>query len=228
MLESQRGLRLIVLAAIVLCIVASMTGAKAGDDKGGLRIAVVDMQKLNDEYTLIKDFRDAAEKQDKDFKVEYEVLQRHALLPDADQKKLIELTIKDRNNPASLSKADLASKTELEKTSNALREDFVKLQQTPVGAVGPNDETKLKNYTKQVNDTQAKLTADQQRMQADVENKAKELNVTVQDKMQKALTDVAKKNGYTLVLSKQIAPYAEFDCTKDVLTQINKKTTDKN
>ena len=97
MLESQRGLRLIVLAAIVLCIVASMTGAKAGDDKSGLRIAVVDMQKLNDESVQVKEFRDAAEKQDKDFKVEFEVLQRHALLPEADQKKLIDLTIKDRN-----------------------------------------------------------------------------------------------------------------------------------
>ena len=78
-----------------------------------------------------------------------------------------------------------------------------------------------------MNDTQAKLTADQQRMQADVESKAKDLNTIVQDKLQKALTDVAKKNGYTLLLNKQIAPYAEFDCTKDVLTQINKKTTDK-
>ena len=159
--------------------------------------------------------------------MEFEVLQRHALLSEADQKKLIDLTIKDRNNPASLSKADVAAKTDMEKASNALREDFVKLQQTPVGAVGPNDETKLKNYTKQVNDTQAKLTADQARLRTEVENRAKDLNAIVQEKLQKALTDVAKKNSYTLVLDKQIAPYAEFDCTKDVLTQINKKTSDK-
>ena len=54
MLESQRGLRLIVLAAIALCIVASMTGARAGDDKSGLRIAVVDMQKLNEDSVQVK------------------------------------------------------------------------------------------------------------------------------------------------------------------------------
>ena len=223
MLESPRGLRLLVLAAIVLCIVASLTGARAGDDKGGLRIAIVDMQRLNDEYTIIKNWREMADKQEKDFKTEVEVIQRNQLLPEADRKALVALKIKEVNTPNGLSKAEQDKKAALEKQSRDLNENSIKISKSSLGTAGPDEIQTLKEYTKRSDEASDYVKNRQQTLSKEVEDKARELQVQVQENMQKSLSEVAKKNGYTLVLNKQIAPYAEFDCTKDVLALLNKK-----
>jgi len=223
MLESPRGLRVLVLAAIVLCIVASLTGAHAGQEKGGLKFAVVDMQRLNDEYTAIKNFREAADKQDRDFKVEFEVVQRNQLLNEADRKALVALRVKERNDPKSLTKPEQDKLKQLDDASQALNADFVKLQMTAVGALTVMDQKKLQDYTALQNSASDYIKTRRETLTNQLDSQAKELQGVVMENMQKAMNDVAKKSGYSLVLSKQYAPYAEYDCTKDVLAQLNKK-----
>ncbi len=223
MLESPRGLRLIVMAAIVLCIVACMTGARAADDRTGLRVAVVDIQKLIDENTMVKAFNDSITKQANDFKVKSEVVQRNPLLTEDDQIALAALTAKDRAaGAAGLSKDDKGKMEELQKRGAVLNEDYQRVSSLPQVGLGNADEVKLKNYTKTGNESVARLAAEQNRIKNELDGKEKNVNEQVLEAMQKALADVAKKNGYNLVLSKQVAPYADFDCTKDVLALLNK------
>ena len=224
MLESPRGLRLIVFAAIVLCIVASLTGARAGEDRTGLRIATVDVRKLIDENTMVKTFNDGITKQASDFDIKSKAVQRFPYLLDADQKTLIDLLIKEKAAPnGTLSKEDTAKKEELLKKGQTNNEEAAKLFAIPGTNLTPADEAKIKYYTDMGNAAGQRLQQEQARLKKDLEEKEKEINTTVLEAMQKTLADVAKKNGYNLVLSKEIAPYCEFDCTKDVLTALNKK-----
>lgn len=146
MFKSPRGLRIIVFAAILLCIVASLTGARAGQEKGGLKFAVVDMIRLNEEYVVIRNFREQADQKERDFKLEYEVVQRNQLLNEMDRKTLVALRIKERNDPKSLTKQDTDKMKQLDDASRALTDDFIKLQNTPVGALMANDQKKLNDY----------------------------------------------------------------------------------
>ena len=223
--DSRRGLQAIVLAAIVLCIVASLTGAnaKAGDDRsGGLRIATVDLLRVQDEYKFVKSFKDAAEKQGKDFQTEVDVMQRNSLLPEADQRALVELAIKEKATPTGLTKADADKKKTLETQSEALRADYVKLQQTPAGLFKDGDEKRLKDYTRMELDMASRLKSHQTQLTQELETKTKTLDQSYRDNLEKALTDVAKKNNYNLILNNQVAPHADADCTKDVITLMNK------
>ena len=224
MLESPRGLRLIVLAAIVLCIVASLTGAhaKAGDDRGGLRIAIIDLQKVQDEYKLVKAFKDITTKQGNDLQTESEVLQRNALLAEADQKTLVELAVKEKSTPAGLAKADADKKKTLETQSTALRDDYIRLQQTPAVALKEGEDKKLKEYIRLELETGTRFKAHQTQLNRDSDTKLKELEQNYHDKLEKALTDVSKKNNFNLILNNQVAPHADAECTKDVVDLMNK------
>ena len=222
MLESPRGLRVIVLAAIVMCIVASLTGARGADEKAGLRVATVDLQKLQDEYEVIKSFRTNANKQDTDFKVEYETCLRNQLLSEEDQKTLVALAIKERA-PGGLTKPEQDKQKTLLDQSKVLTEHFIKLQNTPAGAFAAADEAKLKEYTKLATETETRLKTHQSQLQKDVDGKAQETAANAQKSMKETLAKLARDKGYNLVLSSAVAPYAEYDCTEDVLKALNKK-----
>lgn len=222
--ESRRGLQIIVAGAIVLGIVASLTGAsaKAGEDRGGLRIATIDLQKVQDEYKLVRSFKEATEKQGKDLQTEFEVLQRNALLSEADQRTLVELAIKEKSTPTGLVKADADKKKLLETQSSALRDDYIRLQQTPAVALKEGEDKKLKEYIRQELETGTRLKAHQTQLTQEADGKAKGLEQNYSEKLEKALTDVSKKNNFNLILNKQIAPHADAECTRDVIDLMNK------
>lgn len=222
MFESPRGLRLIVLAAIVLCIVASLTGARAGQNKEGLRIAIIDVERLSDEYDKGKSYRDMVEKQALDFKIEADVIERNQLLNEADRKALVALKIKEANPATTLTKAELEKKIALEAEGRRLNEDNLKLQNSNLVVAGDEGAKKFKEYAALSQQASEAVRTHRDAIKAQLDAKLKEVNASFQEGIQKALGDVAKKNNYSLVLSKQIAPYAEYDCTKDVLALLNK------
>ena len=224
MTDSRLGLQVIVAGAIVLGIVASLTGAnaKAGDDRGGLRIATVDLLKVQDEYKLARSFKEATEKQGKDLQTEFDVLQRNALLSEADQRTMVDLAIKEKAKPAGLDKADADKKKTLETQSTALRDDYIRLQQTPAVALKEGEDKKLKEYIRLELETGTRLKAHQTQLMQEAEGKGKNLEQMYNEKLEKALTDVSKKNNYNLILNKQIAPHADSECTKDVVDLMNK------
>ena len=88
--EPTRGIRALILAAIVLCITASLTGAKAGQDKP-IRTALVDIGRLSSEYTFnINAFQELQKREQVNLTV-LRTLAQAALLSEADQKTLGDL-----------------------------------------------------------------------------------------------------------------------------------------
>lgn len=225
MSEPTRGLRVIVLSAIVLCIVASLTGA-SGQDKtaGGLRVANVDLQRLQNEYVPLKTFKEELDAKQNELDIQVRTWQQNPLLSAADQKTLSDLAIKDKMaNGAGLSAADKATQQRLLDASKKLNDDYTRLQGTAIGAVTDADKQQLNGYLKLANDTEARAQATKQQLQTDMQTRLASIADQAQKNMKDAFGKIAKEKGYNLILSAEIAPYAEYDCTDDVLKLMNKK-----
>ena len=107
--NSTQGLffiRATVFAAIVLGIVASLTGAGAGQDKSGLRIAVVNPGRLVSEYKFAKASTDTLETLDRNTRLELETWGKYPLLTAADQDALVKLLQKEAGAGGQLTKAE--------------------------------------------------------------------------------------------------------------------------
>ena len=122
-MNPNRELRVIVGLAIVLCIVASLRGA-SGEDKntGGLRVASVDLNRMQNEYKLLKNFKQELDKKQEALSIQLQTWKQNPLLSEADQKALSDLNIKDKSAPGGLSAAEKASQTKLMDQSRKLME----------------------------------------------------------------------------------------------------------
>ena len=84
MSDSTRSLRAIVLAAIVLCIVASLVGAKADQEKSipaGLKVASVDVSRLLTDYKYAINTTNDLQKKSDDLELRLRTIQQNFLLP---------------------------------------------------------------------------------------------------------------------------------------------------
>src|SRR5260221_1692231 len=112
MSEPTRGLRAIVLAAIILCIVASMVGARAQDK--GLRIGVVSPGRLLTEYKFAKSSREELQKMQDEFNLTMQTWDHYHMLSPTDQDILTKLTLKEATDPNGMTKAEKEQKKSLE------------------------------------------------------------------------------------------------------------------
>jgi len=223
MLESTRGLRMIVLASIALCIIASLTGAK-GQDKNAnaLKIASVDISRIQDEYTAIKALKQELDNKQAALQTQLQTWQQNQLLSPADQQQLSDLAIKEKSANG-LSAAEKATQDSLKDKSRKLSEDYQRLSGTAIVNATDQDQTQLKKYIALANDTEARATAAKTTLQNDMQAKIKDTAATAQKSIKDALDKIAKEKGYAVVFSADVAPYTEYDCTDDVLKLLNKK-----
>ncbi len=225
MSELARGLRVLVLAAIVLCIVASLTGA-SGKDTGttGLRIASVDLQRLQNEYLPLKSFKQELDAKQEDLNIQVQTWQQNPLLNADDQKTLADFAIKEKAaNGHGLSAAEQTTRQGLLNASNKLNDDYARLQGTGMGAATDADKQQLNTYIKLASDTEARAQALKQQLETDLKKELTDVLDQAQKRMKEAFGKIAKEKGCSLILSTEIAPYTEYDCTDDVLKLMNKK-----
>jgi Skp family chaperone for outer membrane proteins len=222
-MNPNRELRVIVALAILLCIVASLTGAR-GQDKnaGGLRVATVDINRLQNEYKVIKSFKQELDIRQAALKIQLQTWQQNPLLSEADQKTLSDLNIKDKTAAGGLSAAEKTHQTALVEQSRKLNDDYNRLQGTAIGAATPHDKQQLQEYVTLVQGTEARATAAQSVLQTEMQTKLTDTAQQTQKSVHDALKTICKEKGYNLVLSSEIAPYADFDCTDDVVKVLNK------
>lgn len=223
MLESPRGLRVIVILAITLCIVASLTGAKAGQDKNGaLRIAVVDLGRLRAEYNYTTMAEGELKKKQDDFSVIARTMQQNPLLSDKEQGELVEIAIA-KNTAAGLSDAQKAREKQLSDQSKALLEEFETLRNKKVGDVTPQDNTRLTQLMKMASDTDVRLADKKKKSEDDLQKQYSTAMTKLTTDVRESIAKVAKDKGFNLVFSNDVALYAENDITSDVVSLLNKK-----
>lgn len=224
MSKSVFTLRLIVMAAIVLCIVASMAGASGEQEKtasAGLKIATVDPDRVADEYKYMLTQRQQITRAASDENLTLRAWKQNPLLAEADQQALAALLVKQAA-PAGLTPADKTSLDKLQAASKQLSDENSSLQSKTYGSLTQQDRDKLTDYTRRVTETDQRCST---RQEADNESFKKQ----VDDATQKTVKDVregigrvAKEKGYNLVFSSQVVWYAETDLTDSVVAVLNK------
>ena len=212
------SLRLVVLALVALCIVASLTGAK-GQDKSNLKIAVVNPGRLLSEYKFtIKSDQDLKTMQN-DVLTELNSWDQHRLLTEADQKALSAIAIKESNKQA-LTAADTATKTKLDETSKKLFDEFLMLQGKPQLSQGEQD--RLKELSKLEQETARHIKDRQEKAQQDLQKQAQDVRAKMDKDVRDNIIEVSKQKGYNLVFSSEVVLYCDNDLTDEVLKKLNK------
>ena len=224
MSEPTRSLRTIVLAAIVLCIVASLVGAKADQEKGApasLKVASVDVSKLLTDYKYAINTTGDLQKKSDDLELRLRTIQQNFLLPDADQNSLADLAVQE-NSPNGLTPAQKQTLTKLQGDSKALMDQYTALQQKQVGQLTQQDKDNLQNFTKRASDTDSRLRTMEQQGKGDLDKQLQTAQNKAVADIHDAVAKVAKEKGFSLVLTSNTAFYADNDITDAVLAQLNK------
>lgn len=225
MSDSPRSLRAIVLAAITLCIVASLTGAKAVEDKTGPRIAIVDALKLMSEYNFTNTAVNEIEKRGRDLETSLRAWDNNPLLPDKEQRELGDLTVLEANagpNAPGLTEAQKMRKKQILDQSKTLLDEFEALRNKQVKDMGPNDQARLSALNKAISDTQLRFNAELSKGKEELAKKKQDADTKVQKDMKETIAKVAKEKGINIVYSNNAVLYAETDITDAVLGQMNK------
>lgn len=225
MSEPTRSLRAIVLAAIMLCIVASLVGAKADQDKNAssvLRIASVDTSRLLSEYNYaISSSQDLTKKAD-ELDLRLRTIQQNSLLPEADQKTLADLIVAE-NTPNGLNATQKGTKDKLVNQSKALLEQLTVLQSKQVGQLTQQDRDQLTDFARRASDTETRYNAAQKDAKDSLQKQQDGVMTKVLKDVHDATAKVAKEKGFSLILRSDVAFYADNDITDAVLGQLNKK-----
>ncbi len=220
-LDTPAGYRAIILGAITLCIVASLTGAKAGQkNPEGLKVAVFDQDKARTEYKFVATERDKFQQELKDTDLMLKTWQANALLTEADQKKLADLSIEESH--AALDAPKKAEKTKLENLSKSYTEEFNALQANR-NALTPAQKDRLNILVRGASDTDARINTAQTAARQKFQEKDNEVSATILKDTRTAVSKVAKDKGYTVVFSTVVAWYGENDITDSVVKELNNK-----
>jgi Skp family chaperone for outer membrane proteins len=219
MSEPTRGLRLIVLAALLLGIVAALGAGAAPDNSGGgLKVATLDTTRVLSEYKGTVASNNQLRKMADDYQLTFQTWKQNPLLSEADQKRMSDLVLKGAN----ATEAEKAELKKLQDQSSALYSEFVNLQTKGGAALTEADKARITALTKLAGDTDSRIQfrskeADDQFRKIQGDN----LNRILKE-VRDGVAKVAKKGGYNLVLSNEMAWYAENDITEDVLKELNK------
>jgi len=130
--------------------------------------------------------------------------------------KFHDLSIKDNQ-----SAADKAEIERIQSAAKATDQKYRDLQTKP----NPTDaeKTQLNEFTTRVQNNTALIQKYQEEFSDDVQQRSQKMRSDTLDKVKAAVADVAKKQGYTVILSDESAPYTANDVTAEALAAMNKK-----
>jgi Skp family chaperone for outer membrane proteins len=222
--DSAYGLffiRATVLAAIILGIVAN-TGARAGQDKTGLKIALVNPGRLLAEYKFAKAANDTLEKVDGEAKNAILTWNHYPLLTGADQDALVKLIQKENTPATELTKTEKDDEQRLKTKHDNLVKEYQELLGKPNGALNAQDVARLDAFSKLKSDSDNRIKAKQTEATSEINKQQETFNQKIEKDIHEAINKVAKDKGMNLVFSSQVVLYADTDITDDVLKHLNK------
>ncbi len=218
---SSRRWNSLLLGIIALCIFATLTSAHGQQKTGGVKIGVIDINRISSEYKVITDFNTALNVKKQDLKTRLDTWKANPLLSAQDQQTLGDLTVA-KQSPQGLTAAQKTQMTQLLAASQAAFQNLTRLQSTASTALTDQDKTQLAAYVQAQSDTENRI---QQEYATDTDRWKKEIDdmqVQVRQKVNTALGQVAKQQNCSVVFSTDVAPYGEVDLTDSVIKVLNK------
>lgn len=220
-------IRATVLAAIVMGIVASLTAAGAGQDKNGLRIAVVNPGRLLSEYKYAQTSTSTLEKKDGEAKLAIATWTRYPLLTVSDQDTLAKLIQKENTPGADMSKGEKDQLQALKTKHDNLVKEYQELLGKPNGQTTAQDSDRLTALGKLKNDAENRIKSKQADATTEINKLQEDFNQKIDKDVRESLNKVAKEKGLNLVFSSQVVLFADTDITDDVIKNLNAKPNGK-
>lgn len=211
------------ILTIVCCILFSLAGAVAQDKtQGGIKLANIDLGRIQDEDAKLQGVKQTLQTQKQTAETEGQTWSQNPFLSADEQKQLSDFLMKEKS-PNGLSPADKKAEQALQAKSKQMYDDYQRLQGLPTGALTDTDKQQLNYYVKLQSDTQTRVNDLQTQYEQNLQNQVQATTAEFQKELHDALGKVAHDKGYTIIYTAEVAPYAENDCTDDVLKLLNKK-----
>jgi Skp family chaperone for outer membrane proteins len=210
------------LAALVLLVGAVALLARPGSTAAGktsavLPVGFVDIDEVMDKSATGQ----AAKKQAQILRTQLEASltkkQQIALLTAEQRTELEKLQAKAENQKSDTDKARIA---ELTAAGDALEKELLSLQQkaSPTDA----EKAKIEDLTKKMLSARQQLENDQQDAQKQLNDQGAKIMGDLQDKIYKAVEDVAKDRGLAIVVHKEARLFGGEDITDAVINKLKK------
>ena len=206
------------MAWSVACAVAAaaLLGGVAFAADAGLKIGIVDVQKLYADDPRVKQYREGLDKLRTELGAKLDIRSQNRMLDDTAVKELVEL--KTKVTPTD---ADTKRIQELTDQERANDEALKKLQTT--AQLTDEQKAKLKALT----DMQQKSTSIGEQMEKDynaqIDSKAQESETKVDAEVRDAINKVAQEKSYNYVLAKAAIFVGGTDITDDVIAKLERK-----
>ncbi|MDE2127810.1 MAG: OmpH family outer membrane protein [Armatimonadetes bacterium] len=223
MTSPRLSLNAIVLAAIVMCIVMSMVGARSEQAKTttGLKIARVDVSAVMSQYKFAVTGTAAIQKK---YDVEVATLRawgQNNLLAAGDQDALAQLVAADQS-AAGASADQKAQEQRLLTKSKGLINEYTALQSKQAGNLTQQDKDRMTELMRRASDTETRVNQSKTNDEDELQTELNTLRTKAVQDVTDAISKVAKDKGYNLVLSSEVAYYTDTDLTDTVVASLNK------
>jgi len=208
------SLALLVGAVVVLARPGNTSASKS---TSAISVGFVDMDEVMDKSAAGQ----AAKNQAKALRTQLESVlskkQQMALLTAEQRAELNKLQGKPENQKSDADKARIA---ELTAAGDALEKDLLALQQkaSPTDA----DRARIDDLTKRMLSARQQLEGDQQDAQKQLNEQGSKIMGDLQDKIYKAVEDVAKDRGLAMVVHKEARLFGGEDITDAVINRLKK------
>ena len=217
-------IRTTVLGAILLGIVASLTGASAGQkDNGGLKTAVVNPRKLVSEYKYAVAAREKLANMEQDAKNRLEIYGNFQFLDSSEQDTLVALVQKERSpNPAAaLSKTEMEQLASLRDKHKRVATLYTTLSSKSNADTTPADAKEFDDLNKRRTATQTRGKSLNDTATETLQKEQEKANVKIDQDIKDVFNKYCKDKGFTLVFSNEVVFYAENDISDEVLKKLN-------
>jgi Skp family chaperone for outer membrane proteins len=206
------------LCTIAVCAVLALSGASA-QDKGGLKVAVVQPDRLLHEYKYNVDSLKALEQYGNDIVTQLQTWDQHRYLGEADQHAIGEIAVKE-SKKAELTAADKAAKARIEDASKRLFDEYLALETTQNPT--PAQMQRLKEMKQLEQDTGRRIKDRQAQGKADVQKQEIDIHQKTNKDLLAGIQEIAKAKGINMVFTSEVLLYCDTDITDDVLKKLNK------
>jgi len=204
------------MAVAIAAVVIMGTAAAAADS--GLKIGVVDIQKIYKDAPRVKQYMETLEALKQELGLKLEVRSQNLMLDENQIKELVDLKLKG----VGATDKDKARIAELVDAEKKLDEEFKTLQ----GTAQPNDTQKAR--LKVLQDLREKSTTTGTALEKDYNSqlvsKAQELDDKAKVEMQEVINKVAETKALNFVISKDAVLFGGIDVTDDVIKNMDRKS----
>ena len=224
MSESRGSIHAITLGTITLCIIASVIGASAKQDKTGtatLKVATFDVFRLRTESKFALDTEKRLFQKQEETNLMLNTWKNNSYLLPADQKRLGDLAVEEKIAKANFTPEKVAEKKKLEDQSRLYGEEVSRLSASQNLTSAEAD--RIKQLGRAQGDTQARIDDELRKQQALFQKDSTDATNVMIKNMRDSVAKVAKEKGIALVLSNEIAWYADTDLTDAALAAMNGK-----